>query len=315
MSNVKLGLLILWPTFWTGFPIKLVIGLLLLAAGLHPWEGTGLVFLLGLSIPIDIWALGLCARTVFLERLRVEPQPGLGLNLWWQWTLFHVIYLPILYFVAAGIISTAKAATTATIEFLKEHLIPGLPIAEQISIELVMWGSVATVGLIVLALGWLYGLGAITQRHVRASTQLAESYQDIVHRWDLMRVPSDQPLLLTAFMATGVVVVFLFWSFLPASTPHPHEDYEFLDAGEERPVKPSRVIKKTENVLMRATSALEELGKKEEKSRKATKVKQKAGSKKVSDRPTDSKVKSKKAKMGAEIPSQGKEQGQGDHQH
>ena len=59
MSNIKLGLLVFWPTFWTGFPIKLAIGLLLLAGHLHPWEGTGLAFLLLLSIPIDIWALGI----------------------------------------------------------------------------------------------------------------------------------------------------------------------------------------------------------------------------------------------------------------
>ena len=65
MSNAKLGLLIVWPTFWTGFPLKLVIALLLLAAGVHPWEGTGLLALLLLSTPIDVWALGLCSRTVF----------------------------------------------------------------------------------------------------------------------------------------------------------------------------------------------------------------------------------------------------------
>ena len=32
MSNIKLGLLVSWPTFWTGFPIKMVFFLLLLAA-------------------------------------------------------------------------------------------------------------------------------------------------------------------------------------------------------------------------------------------------------------------------------------------
>ena len=34
MSNAKLGLLVFWPTFWTGFPIKMGICLLLLAG--HP---------------------------------------------------------------------------------------------------------------------------------------------------------------------------------------------------------------------------------------------------------------------------------------
>jgi len=82
MSNVKLGLLVFWPTFWTGFPLKMVIVLLLLAAHIHPWEGTGLAALLLLSIPIDIWALGLCARTVFLERLSLDSPKGMGLRLW-----------------------------------------------------------------------------------------------------------------------------------------------------------------------------------------------------------------------------------------
>ncbi len=40
MSNTKLGLLVFWPTFWTGFPIKMVVALLLLAAHMHPWEGS-----------------------------------------------------------------------------------------------------------------------------------------------------------------------------------------------------------------------------------------------------------------------------------
>jgi len=96
MSNAKLGLLVFWPTFWTGFPIKMVIVLLLLAAHIHPWEGIGLEALLVLSIPIDIWALGLCARTVFLERLNVDSPKGMGLRLWAQWALFSVIYSPIL---------------------------------------------------------------------------------------------------------------------------------------------------------------------------------------------------------------------------
>lgn len=315
MSNTKLGLLVFWPAFWTGFPFKLAIGLLVLAAGLHPWEGTGLAFLLGLSIPIDIWALGLCARTVFLERLRVEPQPGLGLNLWWQWTILNVMYLPVLYFIMTAVVSTAQSATASTIEFLKEHLIPGLPIAEQITIELVMWGSVATVALILLTLGWLYGLGAITQRHVRASPQVTASYQEVVHRWDLMRVPADQPLFLMAFTGAGVVLVFMFWGFLPVTTPHPHEDYEYLDSREEKPVKPAKAITRMENVLTRATSALEDLEKTEGKGGKAIKAKQEAGSGKGGDEPTGGKAEGEKAPLGADGHSQDHEHSEGDRQH
>jgi len=264
MSNIKLGLLVFWPTFWTGFPIKLVIGLLLLAGHLHPWEGTGLAFLLLLSIPIDIWALGLCARTFFLERLKVEPQPGLGLALWWKWTLFNLIYLPILYFVVGWAVSGAYSATVKIIEFMKEH-VWAIPVAEQISLELVMWGSVASVVLILLILGWLYGLGAIVQRHVRESVPQEGTYQDLIHRWDLWRIPADQPLLLTAFTGVGVVLVFLFWGLLPVTTPHPHEEYEYTNVVKvEPPVKPLEVLDDTENVLRRAILTVKELEKKKE---------------------------------------------------
>src|SRR2546426_1997057 len=84
MSSVKLGLAVAWPAFWTGVPIKIVLILLLLAMGVPPWEMPGLALLLLLSIPVDIWALGLSARTVFLDRLHLEPPESAGVSLWWQ---------------------------------------------------------------------------------------------------------------------------------------------------------------------------------------------------------------------------------------
>ena len=261
MSNTKLGLLLFWPTFWTGFPIKLAICLLLLAGHLHPWEGTGLAFLLLLSIPIDIWALGLCARTLFLERLKVNAQPGIGLSMWWQWTLFNVIYLPLLYVVVGAVASVSKSVTASIVELIKEHIWE-IPVAEQISLELVMWGSVASVVLILLLMGWFAGLGAIAQRHVRASAQQDGTFQDMVYRWDMMRVPADQVLLLTAFTGAGVVLVFIFWGLLPSTTPHPHDEYEWTNVVKvEPPVIPKEVLKKTENVLARAKLTVEKLEK------------------------------------------------------
>ena len=217
-----------------------------------------------LSIPIDIWALGLCARTLFLERLKVEPQPGLGLALWWKWALFNVIYLPILYIVVGAAASGAHGVTVKVLEFVKEHVWE-IPLAEQISIELVMWGSMASVVLILLILGWLYGLGALVQRHVREAVPQEGSYQDLIYRWDLLRVPTDQPLLLTAFTGAGVVLVFVFWGLLPATTPHPHEEYEYTNIIKvEPPVKPLEVLKNTENVLARADLTVKEIEKKKE---------------------------------------------------
>ncbi|NJL15957.1 MAG: hypothetical protein HC938_00935 [Nitrospira sp.] len=112
MSPTKIGFSILWSACWTGMVVKSVFAVLLLAMGLvhfegrfglavvmllispvtvfsipiimavfgaHFGEGIGLEILFWLSIPVDIWALGLVGRTFFLERLRKEPPEGLGL--------------------------------------------------------------------------------------------------------------------------------------------------------------------------------------------------------------------------------------------
>jgi hypothetical protein len=124
MSPTKLGFGILWPAFWTGLPIKLALAVLFLAFGIvhfetrialaflmllaspvsvfalptitlglesHIGEGAGIALLFLLAIPIDIWALGIAGRTVFLERLRREPPDGLGLTLWWKCALVGAI--------------------------------------------------------------------------------------------------------------------------------------------------------------------------------------------------------------------------------
>ncbi len=183
MSNLKLGLLVFWPTFWTGFPIKMVIAFLLLTAHIHPWEGTGLAALLLLSIPIDIWALGLCARTVLLERLSVAPSKGMGLRLWAQWAVFSVVYLPMLDFVVGGTKALATSATEATVHFVEESFMV-IPVAEKITLELLMWTTPTTIVLIALLAGWMFGLGTLTQRIVRASTPVSGSFQEVVYKVD-----------------------------------------------------------------------------------------------------------------------------------
>jgi len=262
MSNVKLGLLVFWTTFWTGFPIKMVIALLLLTAHIHPWDGIGLEALLLLSIPIDIWALGLCARTVFLERLSVDSPKGMGLRLWAQWAVFSVIYLPLLFLIVGGAKALAKSATEATVHFVEESFMV-IPVAEKITIELLMWATPTTLVLIAMLYGWMFGLGALAQRQVRVSTPVDGSFQDIVCQWDVLRIPKDQPLLLTAFTGVGVVLVFLFWGLIPVSTPHPHEEYEFIHVDKvEKKIVPKDVIKSAEKVLARAEATIKELGKK-----------------------------------------------------
>src|SRR5712691_13567809 len=82
ISSIKLAWAVSWSAFWTGFPFKLIVALLLLTGQVYPWEGAGLVTLLVVSVPIDIWAVGLTARTVFLERLGMEVQGPVGVSLW-----------------------------------------------------------------------------------------------------------------------------------------------------------------------------------------------------------------------------------------
>ncbi|UCH91701.1 MAG: hypothetical protein JSU60_03070, partial [Nitrospirota bacterium] len=255
-----LGLLIFWPTFWTGFPIKMVFCLLLLAAHMHPWGGEGLFLLLLVSIPIDIWALGLCARTVFIDRLKVDPQPGIGKNLWIRWAVFSAIVLPLIKIIVSGATGVAKSVTSSIVHAIKDGIYPTLPVAEQISIELVMWGSVASGVLIVCILGWLYGLGWLTQPFVRNAKSLDGTEEDRANFWDGLRIPADQPLLLTAFTGAVVVLVFVFWALLPSTTPHPHEEYEFISTGQkEEKVEPKKVLKEAEKVLAKAELVVKKL--------------------------------------------------------
>lgn len=252
MSNTKLGLLVFWPTFWTGFPIKMVFALLLLAAHMHPWEGTGLYLLLLVSIPVDIWALGLCARTVLIDRLKIDPQPGIGLNLWIRWAAFSAVALPVITIVVSTVTETAKSVVSSIVESIKENILT-IPVAEQISLELVMWGSVASVALILCIMGWLYGLGWLAQPFVKNAKPVTGTTDDQANFWDSLRIPADQPLLLTAFTGFGVVLVCIFWVLLPQTTPHPHEEYVYtFEKKEVVIVEPKKILKEAEQVLANA---------------------------------------------------------------
>ncbi|MFO0732693.1 MAG: hypothetical protein U0361_17285 [Nitrospiraceae bacterium] len=132
MSSFKLGLTIFWNACWTALPIKMGFALLFMAMGtmhlenklavaflfllispvsvfaffvvtgalgFHFGEGLGLTFLLLISIPIDIWAIGLVSRTAFLERLRIEPPASIGSALWVRFALAGAIYLPLLWLI------------------------------------------------------------------------------------------------------------------------------------------------------------------------------------------------------------------------
>src|SRR5437899_12478806 len=81
ISSIKLAWAVSSSASWTGFPFKLIVALLLLAGLVHPWDGAGLVTLLVVSVPIDIWAVGLTPRPVFLQRLGQAITGSVGVKL------------------------------------------------------------------------------------------------------------------------------------------------------------------------------------------------------------------------------------------
>ncbi|MBA5862225.1 MAG: hypothetical protein GDA65_05910 [Nitrospira sp. CR1.1] len=253
MSSFKLGLSILWPACWTALPLKMAFVVLFMAMGtihletklgitflmllmtpvsvfaffiisltlgFHFGEGIGLPLLFLLCIPIDIWSLGLVARTVFLERLRLEPPASLGLALWVRFAVAGALYLPFLWVVQGGATDLARSVTKAILDM---EMLKHLPVAERIGLEFTAWGSAAFVVLLALTYVGLMILGKLVEGRVAAAGPANDTYQDLISRWDMIRVPADQSLMLTAFTGAGAVLSVLFWAVLPVSTPHPHE--------------------------------------------------------------------------------------------
>ncbi len=253
MSSFKLGISILWPACWTALPIKMAFALLFMAmgaihiettlgvtflmllmspvsafayfvisaaVGFHFAEGTGLPLLFILSIPIDIWAMGLVARTFFLEQLRLEPPASLGLGLWVKFAIAGAIYLPLVWVIEGGVTDIARSTVKSILDM---EALKHLPVAERIGVEFTTWGSVSLIALVALTFIGLSILGKLVQASAAKAQPAGGSYQGLISRWDMLRVPADQGLMLTAFTAAGAVLSVLFWSVLPVSTPHPQE--------------------------------------------------------------------------------------------
>lgn len=294
MSPFKLGLGVLWPAFWTALPFKLALALLFMAMGtmhletklgitfllvlispvsvfayfvltlgmdVHFGEGMGLGFLFLLSIPVDIWALGLVSRTLFLERLRVEPPDGLGLALWVRCAVAGAFYIPLLWFVVG---LTTDVSISATRSILDAEFLKHLPIAERISLELTMWGTVSTIVLIALIWAGFTIVGRFARTLANRSRPAGETYQALISRWDLMRVPNDQGLMLAGFTGAGAVLGILFWAFLPVSTPHPHECCKPPDKTVQGPLDPQKVLVNTEKTFQDSEVTIVSLEKKAE---------------------------------------------------
>jgi hypothetical protein len=308
VSPTKIGLGVLWPAFWTGLPIKLAFVLVFLAMDLmhfenriglaflmllaspvtvfalptislglesHIGEGAGIALLFLLAIPVDIWALGVVGRTYFLEKLRKEPPDGIGLTLWWKCALTGAVFLPLVWFIASTVTS---AAIDMSHSLLDMELFKGLPIAERISAELSLWGGVSAGVLLVLLLIGVSLVGRIIRGMAEAAPPVSDSYPNLVKRWDLMRVPADQVLTLTALTFGGVVLSILFWASLPVTTPHPHDCCKKPDVKAEPPFKPVETLTKDEKMIAQLSAQVDALEKqKAEAEKDKGKTKHKAG--------------------------------------
>lgn len=289
ISPAKLGFGILWPTFWTGFPIKLAFVVLFLAFGIidfesriafaflmllaspvtvlalptitmgldsHIGEGVGITLLFVLAVPIDIWAFGVAGRTYFLERLRREPPDRLGLTLWLKCVLVGAIFVPILWGVESAITQGAISAVHSIVE---SNPLEGIPVAERISIELTLWGTVSTLVLLVLLVVGFSLAGRVIRGTAESARHASEDYQKLVARWDLMRVPGDQGLMMTALSCVAVLLSILFWSSLPVHTPHPHDCCKHPEIKVEPSFKPLETLSKDEKMIAHLAAQVEML--------------------------------------------------------
>ncbi len=291
LSPTKIGLGVLWPAFWTGLPIKLGIAVLFLALGLmqfegrlglaflmllaspvtvlalpvismglesHIGEGVGIALLFLIAIPVDIWALGVVGRTYFLEKFRKEPPDGLGMALWIRCALVGAVFLPLLWVIVGTVTSTAISMAHSLMEI---EMLKGVPVAERISIELTIWGSIALLVLIVLLLIGVSLVGRMIRSAAEKAQPVSDSYQAIITRWDLMRVPADQGLMLTAVTGAGVVLSLLFWAALPVTTPHPHECCKKPEVKAQPAFKPLDALNKDEKLIAQLAAQVEALEK------------------------------------------------------
>lgn len=293
ISPTKIGFSVLWSACWTGIPIKAVFAVLAMAIGLvhfegrfglaflmllaspvtvfaapiimamfdtHFGEGIGLPLVFGMSIPVDIWALGLVGRTYSLDRLRKEPPPdGLGFSLWWRTALIGTFFLPLMWWIVSHVTNNAITAShsMAETESLRHLYGGGLPVAERIGLELTIWGSISTAVFTILAVIGVSILGQTFRNMAEKARPTTGSYQGLVTRWDLLRVPNDQGLLLASLTGIGVAVSLLFWSVLPVTTTHPHDCCKKAEIQNAPPFKPVESLNKNQERIASLTAQVD----------------------------------------------------------
>jgi hypothetical protein len=161
---------------------------------------------------------------------------------------------------------------------MEMEMLKGVPVAERISIELTLWGGVSAAVLIVLLLIGVSLVGRMIRSTAEAARPVTENYQGLIRRWDLMRVPADQGLMLTALTLGGVVLSMLFWASLPVTTTHPHECCKKPDVKAQPLYKPLDALNKDEKMIAQLSAQVEALEKqKAEEDTHKSKSKGKAG--------------------------------------
>jgi hypothetical protein len=242
----------------------------------HPWEGAGLATLLIVSIPIDIWALRLTARTYFLERYGMELPGSIGAALWWQGAVIGAVFLTVAYFAVGAAASVGKKLAASIIGAIKK-VFPQFPIAEQITLELLLWSIPTIIVAVLVAMVALQIYGWRIKATVKASGRPTTApLSERVRQWDYARVPRDPGLLFISFAGVVVLLTIAFWVVLPVTTPHPSEAFQPKVTKPTKPVKPEDRLKQTESSLAKAEAVLQTL---EQEKRKDNKEVKKPGQK------------------------------------
>jgi hypothetical protein len=149
-----------------------------------------------------------------------------------------------------------------------------MPVAERIGLEFTAWGSASFLVLLALTFIGLSILGKLVEGRMAGAQDASDTYQGLISRWDMIRVPADQSLMLTAFTAAGAVMSILFWMVLPVSTPHPHECCKPANVAPVPPFDAQKSLTKGEKAFKDAEVKIAAL---EQKTAEDEKEKQKSG--------------------------------------
>jgi len=199
----------------------------------------------------------------------MEVQGPVGVSLWWQGAVLGALVLSGAYYAVGTTVAVGQKIAAAIIALIK-NVYSTLPIAEQITLELLLWTIPTAIVMLVCVLIWLQLFGWCVKRLVVTSGQtISASLLDRVRQWDYARVPADPTLVLVSFAGVIVTLTVVFWVLLPVTTPTPHPDYPLPEVEKvKKPVKPEELIKKTEATLEKAEAVLTALEKEKSKETK-----------------------------------------------